>query len=119
MDKSKKQFGKEGEDLACDFLEKEGYKIVKRNWHFGHGEIDIIAEKNNTLVFVEVKSRKTLEYGHPELAVTKKKQQQIKTMAEAYLYINKITDTDCRIDVISILLQDKKHPEINHIENAF
>ncbi len=117
--KNKRQFGGEGEDIACNYLEKEGYKILKRNWYFGHGEIDIIAEKNKMLVFVEVKLRKTLEYGAPELAVTKKKQQQLKRMAEAYLYINEISDTDCRIDVISIFKPDKDHPEINHIENAF
>ena len=116
---NKKQIGSEGEEIACNYLIKEGYKIIKRNWHFGHGEIDIIAKRNNVLVFIEVKSGKTLEYGPPELAVTKKKQKQVKKMAEAYLYINKITNADCRIDVIAILLQDKKHPEINHIENAF
>ena len=69
---NKKQIGSEGEEIACNYLIKEGYKIIKRNWHFGHGEIDIIAKRNNVLVFIEVKSRKTLEYGPPELAVTKK-----------------------------------------------
>ncbi len=116
---NKKQFGNEGEEIACDYLVSEGYNIVERNWRFGRGEIDIIAKQNDLLIFIEVKSRKTLEYGMPELAVTKKKQLQIRKIAEAYLYEKEIADIDCRIDVISILLTDKEHPEINHIENAF
>lgn len=119
MPDSKKQFGDSGEDLACRFLEKQGYEIITRNWRYGHGEIDIIADDNSTLVFVEVKSRRNLEFGPPELAVTKSKQRQVKKMAEAYLYINKIKERECRMDVIAILFLDKDNPHINHIKNAF
>ncbi|MBU2493373.1 MAG: YraN family protein [Bacteroidetes bacterium] len=119
MSGNKKQFGESGEELASDYLIKKGYKIIKRNWRFSHGEIDIIAKDNNTLVFVEVKTRRNLEFGPPELAVPKSKQIQIKKMAEAYLYINEIKDQECRIDVIAILMIDKDTPQINHIKNAF
>ena len=119
MADTKKQFGESGEDLACKFLEGKGFKILKRNWRYGHGEIDIIAEDNDKLVFVEVKTRRNLEFGPPELAVTKSKQRQVRKMAEAYLYINEITDQECRIDVIAILMLDKDAPQINHIKNAF
>jgi putative endonuclease len=114
-----KQTGDRGEDIACDFLLKNNYEIVERNFRFGHGEIDIVAKHNDILVFVEVKTRKNLEFGVPELAVTKSKQKQIRKIAEAYLYEKNIADLDCRIDVLAILLKKNLPPEINHIENAF
>ena len=111
--------GKQGEEIACEYLERNGFKIVEKNYHFGHGEIDIIAYENDVLVFVEVKTRKSLLYGTPELAVTKAKQKQIKKIAEAYLFLKKINDTYCRMDVIAIVMVSKNNPLINHIRNAF
>ena len=119
MNVTNKESGDKGEELACRFLQKNGYQIIKRNWRYSHGEIDIIAKENNTLVFIEVKTRYNLEFGAPELAVTKSKQSQIRKMSEAYLYINEITDQECRIDVIAILLLGNNTPQINHIKNAF
>ena len=119
MPKSKKQTGDRGENIACDLLIEKGYSIVERNYRYGHGEIDIIAKDKEILVFIEVKSRKNLEFGPPELGVTKGKQRQIRKIAEAYLYEKNITETDCRLDVVGILFQGKEKPIINHIENAF
>lgn len=119
MAMSKIELGKIGEDLASEYLAKNGYQIIKRNWRYSHGEIDIIAKIKNLLVFVEVKTRSNLEFGVPEYAITKNKQSQIRKMAEAYLYINEITNEECRLDVIAILLLDKNKPIINHYENAF
>lgn len=119
MEKNKKETGDRGEKLAADLLIKKNYKIVEQNYRFGHGEIDIIAKDKDVLVFVEVKTRKNLEFGPPEFAVTKNKQRQIRKIAEAYLYEKKISDLDCRIDVVAILLKKNLPPEINHIENAF
>lgn len=119
MPHQKQKTGGRGENLACAVLQKKGYEIVERNYHYGHGEIDIVARDGNTLVFVEVKTRKNLEFGPPELAITKGKQKQIKKIAEAYLYEKNIKDTDCRIDVVAILFQGKERPKINHIINAF
>ena len=116
---NKRSTGNKGEDIACEFLTKLGYKIIERNYQFGHGEIDIIAKDGEILVFVEVKYRKSLEYGPPELAIPKSKQKQIRKIAEAYLYQNEIKDTSCRIDVIAILHFPKEEPKINHIINAF
>ena len=67
-----KSFGNEGEDIASDYLKNNGYEIIERNYRFHKGEIDIVAKDNETnyLVFVEVKSRKSLEYGEPEYAIT-------------------------------------------------
>ena len=119
MNKYKQEFGSKGEDIAADFLAGCGYKIIERNYRFGHGEIDIIARDGDTLVFVEVKTRKDLEFGYPELNVTKGKQKQIRKIAEAYLYDKKISETDCRIDVIAILNPSNDKPQIEHIINAF
>jgi putative endonuclease len=118
-EKHKKIVGDRGEDAAVDLLSKKNYEIIERNYRFGHGEIDIIAKDKDILVFVEVKTRKNLEFGPPELAVTKNKQRQIRKIAEMYLVENKITDMDCRMDVVAILLKQNLPPEINHIENAF
>lgn len=111
--------GNRGEDIASNYLEENGYQIIQRNYRYGHGEIDIICRKEEILVFVEVKTRKNLEFGAPELAVTPNKQRQIRKISEAYLFEKEITNIDCRIDVIAIQIKQNLPPEINHIENAF
>lgn len=118
---STKKTGDEGEELAVELLELKGYKIVKRNYRYGKGEIDIIAEDPNEegLVFVEVKSRKNLEFGLPEEAITKNKIKQLKRIAELYLYENDIKEILCRFDVIAILMLPGQKPEIKHFVNAF
>lgn len=117
--KNKRVTGSKGEEIACEFISGLGYKIIQRNYQFGHGEIDIIAKDGNTLVFIEVKYRKNLEFGPPELAITKGKQNQIKKTAAAYLWEKNLTDTDSRVDVIAILYPKDQKPKINHIINAF
>ena len=116
---NKKDIGNYGEKIATDFLVEKGFEIIEQNYHFGHGEIDIIAKEKDILVFVEVKTRKNLEFGDPILVVTKNKQRQLKKIAEAYLYEKEIKNTDCRIDVIGILLNKNLPPKITYIENAF
>ena len=76
-------FGREGERIAVDYLTEKGYRILRRNYRFGRGEIDIIAQDGTELVFVEVKTRRTSAFGEPEEAVTPKKQSQIRTVAAA------------------------------------
>ena len=121
MGLSKEELAKKGEQLAVDFLEEKGFEIVERNYRYGHGEIDIIAldPKDNYTVFVEVKTRQNLYFGEPEYAITKKKQQQVKKVAELYLYDKEIEQIDCRFDVVAILLEDEDKPVINYYENAF
>ena len=121
MGNEAKNFGKEGEDLAAEMLKGKGYEILERNYRYGKGEIDIVAKdpENGFTVFVEVKSRKNLEFGAPEYAITKSKIKQVKKMAELYLYDKNITEIDCRFDVVAILFKYKQKPEINHYVNAF
>ena len=83
------------------------------------GEIDIVAKDGETLVFVEVKYRKNLEFGEPEYGITKNKINQVRKLAEAYLFDKNITDTDCRFDVVAILELEKGKPKIDYYRNAF
>jgi putative endonuclease len=118
---STKKFGDEGEELAVELLVNKGYEIIKRNYRFGKGELDIIARDPNAegLVFIEVKSRKSLEYGYPEESITKNKIKQLKRIAELYLYENDIKEILCRFDVIAILMPPGEKPQIQHFVNAF
>lgn len=118
MSKSTKSIGKYGEDLAAEFLQKHDYDILERNFRWARGEIDIIAQKNDVLVFVEVKTAQTNSFGSPETWVNERKQRQIGSVAERYLQVNEIIDIDCRFDVIAVTV-DGTNWKINHIENAF
>ena len=110
--------GDEAENMAVDYLLKKGYEIKKRNFHFGQmGELDIIAEDKSVLVFIEVKSKRMDTQYDPFLNITPKKQRTIRKIAESYLYVNKITDRECRFDAISVDYT-KSPPEIIHLVNA-
>lgn len=109
--------GKTGENLAKDYLIRNGYRIIETNFKNKIGEIDIIALYGNILVFVEVKSRTSLNYGYPYEAVNYKKQQKIINTSMAYIKYKNITNTQLRYDIIEVYLT--RDFKINHIENAF
>ena len=109
--------GKIGEELAVNYLINKGYQILERNWRSGHKEIDIIALDGDTLVAVEVKTRKSNTFGEPDIAVGVMKQKMLIWAADAYVRYRNL-DVDVRFDIISIVFTDKdKHLE--HIEDAF
>ncbi len=111
------ELGKYGEELAAQHLLKKGYQILRRNWHAGHDEIDIIAKDGDWLVIVEVKTRTSEYAGEPETAVTKTKQKSLVRAAEAFIHeIDHPGET--RFDVIGILIEKGEY-ELNHIEDAF
>lgn len=113
------QVGHNFENIAEEYLVSKGYKIIKKNFHFGKlGEIDIIAELNNILVFCEVKGRNNDNYGTAIESVSFSKQMKLRKTAEGYLQINKITNKDCRMDLVAIDIVAGK-PQITHLENAF
>jgi putative endonuclease len=118
---NKKTIGQEGEDIAAEFLVKTGFELIERNYRFSHGEIDIIARdnSNNYLVFIEVKTRKNLEYGEPEYAITKNKIRQLKKIAEAYVYEKDLKEVECRFDVVAIIWNRETKPKITHFKDAF
>lgn len=117
--REKKETGKIGEDIAAKFLTRKGYTIIERNWRIKGGEVDIIAKDHDTVVFVEVKSRSSTEYGTGEEAITSLKKKRLITAAKAYLRYRG-EDFQCRFDVISILFTNRgKMKEMNHIQDAF
>lgn len=105
-----KKIGEIGEDIAADYLSNHGYKIVGRNERSNDPEnkweLDIITVKDQTLVFVEVKSRLSTEYGNPEEAVTKAKLRTLRRAAQFYHYKHPYYPELFRIDVVSVILED-------------
>jgi putative endonuclease len=111
--------GKSGEKIAFNYLKDNKYKIIARSYRLFKGEIDIIASVQKTLVFVEVKTRKSTDYGFPEESVTPSKQRQIRKIAQGFLAKNNLQDVECRFDVISLSFDEKEGYSIRHIKNAF
>lgn len=116
MDNRKK--GEIGENQALNYLTNNGYKYIDRNWHYSRfAEIDLIMQDSDTIVFVEVKKRSNLNYGHPFEAITPKKIENIKTAISAYL--NEHADLKCksfRIDGVAII---QNPPSIEHLKNIY
>jgi putative endonuclease len=110
--------GKQGEELAAAYLARAGYRIVERNYRCLFGEIDIVAEEGATLVFVEVKSRRSSAYGDPQLAVGPRKQKKISQIAMHYLGERRLGHRSARFDVLSVRLLPGG-PRIELIRNAF
>ena len=108
--------GKAGETIACQYLVQHGYNIQEQNYRHRRLEIDIIAIKDNVLIFVEVKTRKNVNYGYPEDAVSHAKAQKILAAAEAYIYTHD-WQGDIRFDIIAVVLNST--PQIAHFEDAF
>ena len=106
--------GQIGENLACSYLKKQGYKILKQNYTNKIGEIDIIATKDSCIIFVEVKNRSSAKFGLPREAVTVYKQNTIRRVALGYLKETHNLETEIRFDVIEVLAG-----ELTHIKNAF
>ena len=109
--------GEKGEQLAVDYLLEEGYEIIATNWRMHKYELDIVAQHNNELIIVEVKTRATAFFGNPEEAVTSAKQKHLVSGANCYIETNEI-DLDCRFDVIAIILNATTQ-KINHFKDAF
>ena len=111
----KKLLGAKGESLTIKYLKKKGYTILERNYSLPVGEADIIAKKDNEIVFVEVKTRTSTKFGMPNEAVDYKKQQKYKNLALLYIQKNQIDDSI----VISFAISEVLNGEINFIEEAF
>ena len=105
-------FGNKGEKRAANFLSKKGYKLLAKNYRCKYGEIDIIMEQGETLVFIEVKARSSAKYGLGYESVTASKQEKLLKTAQTYM-VEK-GERPARFDVVSI-----DGDEITHIENAF
>lgn len=102
MTMERQALGKCGEDQAVRELERRGYAVLARRYRTRHGEIDIVAEDGETIVFVEVKAKETTEFGSAVEAVTVRKQRKVVSMAVDYLARNRLTSRPCRFDVVAI-----------------
>ncbi len=110
--------GKRGEQLAKEYLQKKGFKILKTNYRVGNAEVDIIAEHQKQTVFIEVKTRMISKYGTPEMAVTQEKRRNMKRVARGYIQNNKLSG-EVRFDIISIIFSNKNDYELLHFDDAF
>lgn len=117
----RRRLGAQGERLAAEHLEAEGYRIVAQNWRCRSGELDIVAEQGGVLVFVEVRSRRlTGTFGTPEESVDFRKRKQVRETAQLYLYRHKAFGIKARFDVITVTFsREGAFFGLNHVENAF
>ena len=115
----KNETGMLGERIACNFLNRNGYKIIETNYRCRDGEIDIIAQQQDTLVFFEVRTKKSFLFGSPEESVTRRKMEKLKAVAEHYGQNHCNMPPEWRIDLIAIQMNNSgKVSRIEIIENA-
>lgn len=114
-----KEFGKRGEDAAVAYLERHGYEIVARNWSCSAGEVDIIVRDEHTIVFVEVKTRSSIECGFPEEAVTASKRARYEKIAAYFLKNYECSDLAVRFDVVALVVISSHRALVRHHINAF
>lgn len=118
---TRQQLGKQGERIATRYLQEHGYIILEKNYRCAFGEIDVIAQKDNLYVFVEVKTRYSKKYGLPQAAVNKKKRVTLQKVGWFYLKSHAQKNVKIRFDCVAIIL-DKVSGNIlyfNHIQNIF
>lgn len=113
----KTALGRRGEEVAIQYLLSRDYKIIERNFRTRFGEIDIIAKEKNELVFIEVKTRSSGQYGEPCEAVDDRKIKHILRVAEYYIYIKRVRNIYIRFDVIEVKVSKEKF-EVNHIKQV-
>ena len=114
----RKELGRVGEDIACGYLQGLGLVIVDRNWRSRTGEIDIVARGEGLTVFVEVKSRRSLEFGAPEESITIGKRSRLRALAGEYLALKR-PGTEVRFDVVSVFFSPDGSDAVTHIPDAF
>ena len=119
MTDARQLLGRIGEDLAVEHLEAQGYAILERRYRTDRGEIDIVAQDGETIVFVEVKARESREFGSAAEAVTRQKQRQVVSMAVEYLARHRLNCCPCRFDVVAIDDALSDWPEIEVFQGAF
>lgn len=118
MERYKQRLGKKGEALAEEYLKRNGFQILKRNYRYGRKEIDLITREGNTIVFVEVKAGRSKDFGAPQERVNMRKQRNLTEAANHFIQQENVTDCDFRFDVLAINYQGGRE-EVDHIRNAF
>ncbi|HEX4443248.1 MAG TPA: YraN family protein [Galbitalea sp.] len=116
---AKDDLGRRGETLAAEHLVASGYRVLERNWRCSQGEIDIIAFKDGEVVFVEVKTRTSVAFGHPLEAITVAKLARLRRLAGAWCHAHPDVRAAVRIDAIAIIAPTRGLVEIEHLERVF
>lgn len=118
MKRTTKETGDIAEQIAQQYLQKKGYRIIATNWYYGHLELDIIALDGEELVIVEVKSRTGEEFAHPSEAISDKKTHQVIEAADAWIQLTG-WNKDARFDLIIVIFTGPDTYELEHFDNAF
>jgi len=118
-DDSRVRLGRRGESLAWDYLVKHGYKILDKNYRCSIGEIDVVAEKGKRVAIIEIRTRSTNRFGHPEESVNIHKQRRLTRLAQWYLKDKKKMNASVSFNVLAIILNGSEVQKINLIEDAF
>ena len=113
------RLGKRGEDLAVEHLRRQGYRVLERNWRCARGEIDIVATDGSSLVFVEVKTRSSCDFGHPLESITLVKLARLRSLALAWSLAHPESRGSLRIDAIGVLAPYGKPFEVEHVMGVF
>ena len=113
------RLGERGEALAWNFLRKQGYSLLEKNYRTRFGELDVIARKGGVLVFLEVKTRRDHTFGVPAESVDWKKRQKLIRVAEAYLQVKGLENRAARFDVLSVTWDGRSEPHFSLLEDAF
>ena len=113
------KLGRRGEKLARKFLQKQGYRLLQSNYNTVGGEIDLVMRDDNTIVFVEVKTRRSEKFATAESAVNYRKQKHLISAARKFIRVYRFNDHPCRFDVVAIVAPENGKPIISHYQNAF
>ena len=111
--------GRDGEAAACELFQGLGFEVVDRNYRSGRGEVDLVARRGETLVFCEVKTRRSDQWGLPAEAVDPGKQARLRRLAAAWLAERKPGYAEVRFDIVSVIVRDSNRYEVTHIPDAF
>jgi len=113
------KLGPAGEKTAARALQRSGYRILVRNFRCPAGEVDLIALDGDTIVFVEVKARRSDRAADPEVNVTRQKRRQVTRAAQYYLMQHGLQNRPCRFDVVAVVLPGEGEPQVEHFVDAF
>lgn len=119
MEGERSTFAQRGEAVASDVLVRRGYRIVERNCRSRWGELDVVAYDGDTLVFIEVKARRAVQFGDPAHAVDRRKQRRIVRLAQRYLIRRRLGEPPCRFDIVVVDERSAWTPRVEVITNAF
>ena len=115
---AKDDLGREGEQVAAEYLERAGLRVLDRNWRCAEGEIDIVAAERQVMVVCEVKTRSSTRFGTPLEAITRHKQARLRRLAMRWLVVHGVLFDEVRIDVIGLIRDKAGHYEIEHVRGV-